>query len=337
MHLIAYNGRRPVVAAPLLAAQPGHAVVGQVTLGRQAWLGAGSVIRADGHYVQIGERFHLGRGATVHIAHDLYPTIIGDRVCVGADAVVHACTVSDDVVIEDRAVVLDGSVVGPGALLEAGSIVYPRSVLAGGMVYAGRPARQVRPLDREELLARAEQQRKRNESADANWVCRPVASQAGADSFMADTSDLVGEIHLADGASIWFGCRVDGRAGTIAVGTLCNVQDNSVLIAGPGGLSLGEATTIGHNVRLTDCQVGARCLVGIGSQISAGTIIADDTFVAGGCVTEPGQRLDGGLIWGGQPARPIGRMDDSKRASILDIATVYAGYARGLQGSQEAT
>ncbi|MFO1217858.1 MAG: gamma carbonic anhydrase family protein [Burkholderiaceae bacterium] len=332
MHLIAYNGSLPLIAAPQRGAQAGHAVIGRVTLGPDAWLGAGCVIRADGHYVQIGHRLHLGRAATIHIAHDLYPTLIGNDVCVGADAVVHACTVGDDVVVEERAIILDGSVVGAGALLEAGSIVYPRSELAGGFRYAGQPARAVRPLSRAELLAHADQLRARNEAADAQWACRPHASRAGSDAFIADTCDLVGDVALADGASIWFGCRLDARTGPIALGVRCNVQDNSVLTAGRGGLTLGPDTTIGHNVVLTDCTIGARCLVGIGSRIAAGTVIPDDTFVAGGCVTEPGQQLEAGQVWGGRPARPIGKLDDAKRASVLKIATVYARYAREMSG-----
>lgn len=333
MHLIAYGGTLPVLAAPPLAAHPGHAVVGRVTLGREAWLGAGSVIRADGHYVQIGDKLHLGRGATIHIAHDLYPTIIGHRVSIGADAVVHACTVADDAVVEDGAVILDGSVVGPGALVEAGSIVYPRSVLEGGMLYAGRPARPVRGLDQIELLDRVRQLRVRNEASDVDWICNPHASSVGASVFVADTCRLAGDVNLGDGASVWFGCRLDASAGPITIGALCNVQDNSVLSAGAGGLSIGRETTIGHNVALADCTVGARCLVGIGSRIAAGTVIADDAFVAGGTITEPGQRLDGERVWAGQPARPIGKLDEAKRAAILKIATVYAGYAHEMQGA----
>lgn len=336
MNLIAYCGTLPVTASSPLEARPGHAVVGRVTLGRDAWLGAGSVIRADGHHVQVGDRFHLGRGATIHIAHELHPTLVGDRVCVGADAVVHACTVGDDVVVEKGAIILDGAVVGPGALLEAGSIVYPRSVLEGGVLYVGRPARPVRPLDRSELLARARQLRMSNELADVEWVCSPHGGYRGADAYVANTCNLAGEVSLADGASVWFGCRVDASAGPIVIGTLCNVQDNSVLTAGPGGLSLGRETTIGHNVTLTDCTVGERCLVGIGSCISAGTVIADDAFVAGGSVTDPGQKLDSGFVWGGQPARPIGKLDQAKRAAILHTAAVYADYARKMGTASSA-
>ena len=332
-NLIPSEGSRPSLASLPLAALPGHAVVGRVTLGAWAWLGAGSVIRADGHFVRIGDGLHMGRGATVHIAHELYPTLIGDRVCIGADAVIHACTVGDDVVVERGAVILDGAVVGAGSVIEAGSIVYPRSTLEPDTLYTGRPAAPVRVLSPHERLARAELQRARNAAAQSEWACRPTATSAASNAFVAGTCDLDGDVHLHDGASLWFGCRLDGREGPISIGRLCNVQDNSVLRAGPGGMFLGEQTTIGHNVQLSDCSVGARCLVGIGSRIAPGTLIDDDTFVAGGCVTEPGQHLTGGIVWGGDPARPIGEMNEAKRTAILNIATVYAAYADALRAA----
>ena len=134
-------------------------------------------------------------------------------------------------------------------------------------------------------------------------------------------------------ASIWYGCRLDARRGAITLGARCNVQDNSVLAAGAGGLPIGADTTIGHNVLLEDCTVGARCLVGIGSRIAAGTVIPDDTFVAAGTYTTRGQRLEGGRLWGGQPARPIGVLDEARRAVVLETAAVYAGYARAMRGA----
>lgn len=330
-NLIAYQGTLPELGSEPSAALAGHAVVGRVTLGRGAWLGAGTVIRADGHFVRIGDDLHMGRGSTIHIAHEVYPTLIGDRVCIGANAVVHACTVSDDVVVERGSVVLDGATVGAGSVIEAGSVVYPRSNLEPGMLYAGRPAKPIRALSRHERQARAELQRSRNEAADTSWPCQPNASRAAPDSYVSGTCDLKGTVQLADGASVWFGCQLDGREGPISIERLCNVQDNSVLRAGPLGMSLGEQTTIGHNVQLADCNVGARCLIGIGSRIAPGTYVDDDTFVAGGTVTEPGQNLTGGQVWGGDPARPIGEMNDAKRAAILNIATVYAEYARALR------
>lgn len=328
-HCIAYEGHRPELSEPPRTAQPGHALVGRVSLGRRAWLGAGSVMRADGHFVRVGDDFHLGRGATVHIAHERFPAIVGDRVTAGVDSVIHACSVGDDVVVEDGCVILDGAEVGAGAVLQAGSFVYPRAKLSGGQLYAGRPARPVRAIAAEECAARAEAQRRRNEAADAAW---PSGGEADAapDAFIAPTVHLQGRVQLAAGASVWYGCRLDAGAGRIALAARCNVQDNSVL---RGSVSIGEDSTIGHNVQLDDCTVGARCLVGIGSRIAPGTVIPDDTFVAGGCVTAPGQVLTTGQVWAGSPARAIGAMDEDKRTLILGIATVYGHYAKVLKAA----
>ncbi len=333
LNLLAYEGVHPALGTPPDAALPGHAVVGRVTLGRNAWLGAGAVIRADGHFVRTGDSLHMGRGSTIHIAHEVYPTVIGDRVCIGIDAVVHACTVEDDVVVENGAVILDGAVVGAGTVIEAGSIVYPRTILQPGMLYAGRPARPLRTLGPQERSARADLQKARNIAADIRWACQPHASSAEPNAYVAGTCDLAGNVHLGDRSSVWFGCRLDGREGTITIGRLCNVQDNSVLRAGRGGMYVGEETTIGHNVQLLECNVGARCLVGIGSRIAPGTTIDDDTFVAGGTVTEPGQHLEGGRVWAGDPARPIGELNEAKRMAIADTAAIYATYAHALRGA----
>src|SRR4051812_44394075 len=89
--LLSYAGTSPTFAAPPAAA-PDAAVLGRATIGARARLGAASVIRADGHFVRAGHDLWLGPRATVHIAHDVYPAIIGDRVSIGENAVVHACT-----------------------------------------------------------------------------------------------------------------------------------------------------------------------------------------------------------------------------------------------------
>ena len=97
----------------------GASVLGKVEFGARAIIAAGAVVRGDGHFVRVGDDFCIGAHATVHIAHNLYPTIIGHRVTMGRNAVVHACTVGDDCVIEDNAVILDGSAVDGNVLIEA--------------------------------------------------------------------------------------------------------------------------------------------------------------------------------------------------------------------------
>jgi carbonic anhydrase/acetyltransferase-like protein (isoleucine patch superfamily) len=316
-------------------AQPGHALIGRLTLGRDAWLGAGVVIRADGHDVTAGDDLQLGRGASVHIAHAVYPTVIGDGVTVGANAVVHACTVRDGAVIEENCVILDGSVVAPGVVLAAGSVVFPRSELTADTLYAGKPAKPVRTLTAAEIADRRAALRARNEAASPawhEWTEAPPAVDPTA--FIANSAMLRGRVVAAEKSSIWYGCRLDALAGEIVVGARSNVQDNSILSATGDGIRIGVDTTIGHNVLLHDCKIGDRCLIGIGSEVAAGTVAQDDSFLAAGAVTTPGQVLESGWLWGGVPARKLAPLDERKKALVLGTIVTYCQYADDLAQAQ---
>ncbi len=135
--LLPFGGVEPRFGEGVRFLAPGASVLGKVETGANAMIAGGAVIRGDGHFVRIGGDFFIGETSTVHIAQDLYPTIIGDRVTVGRNAVVHACTVGSDCVIGDNAVILDGSVLEDGALIEADSTVFPKSKLAGGFILCG--------------------------------------------------------------------------------------------------------------------------------------------------------------------------------------------------------
>lgn len=336
LNLLPYGGTAPVLAGPPRHAAAGHALVGRITLGRDAWLGAGAVIRADGHFVRSGDDLHMGRGATVHIAHDVYPTLIGDRVTVGANAVVHACTVHDDCVIEEDCVVLDGSVVAAGCVVEAGAVVFVRSQLDSGWLYAGRPAKPVRELRPGELAERRASLRARTEAAPRDWTGAGAPAVMNAAAFVANTALLRGRIEAADRSSIWYGCRLDAAAGEIVIGARSNVQDNSVLAAGAGSIRIGVDTTIGHNVELASCTIGDRCLIGIGSRVAAGTVVEDEVFLAAGAATLPGQVLASGFLWGGQPARELTVLDKRKKALVLETIITYCDYADELKRAQAA-
>src|SRR5262245_61410011 len=153
-YVLPYAGVSPSFAAPPLYAGAATAVLGRVTVGHGAWLGALSVIRADGHFVRVGDDFHLGPRSTLHIFHEVFPCIVGDRVSVGRNACVHACTVGSDVVVGDGVVILDGAVVEDNVVLEAGATVFPNKRVPGGFLYAGSPAKPMRALAGGEVAER---------------------------------------------------------------------------------------------------------------------------------------------------------------------------------------
>ena len=324
--ILPHDGILPVFAARPVWCGRASTVIGMATLGTQAWLGDDSVIRADGQSVTIGDRFWLGHRSTVHIATRTLGTEVGDRVTVGRNAVVHACIVGSDVVIEDEVIVLDGAVVEDGVLIEAGATVFPRARLAAGFAYGGSPAKPLAPITALELAERAERLRE----ASGETPQPPEADEPDLEDsvFVARTARLRGRIALGAGSSVLFSCLLDAEVGSIVIGADTNIQDNSVLRSRGDGIVIGRDTSIAHNVRLSDCRIGARSLIGIGCVVAPGTVVADDVLLAGGATTDPGQLLEGGYLWGGRPARILAPLDADKRTLLRDIVEGYRVHGR---------
>lgn len=338
LYMLTFDGIAPSLATPPLFAGPGASVLGRARIGARVKFGPGAVIRADGHHVHIGDDFCIGGHSTVHIAHEVYPAEIGDRVSVGRNAVVHACTVGNDCVIEDHAVVLDASVVESNVLIEAGAVVYPRSTLKAGFVYAGSPAKPVRELTNEEYA----QRRARVHENLAIALFAPLAIAPKLDeqhphAFVARTAALAGDVELGARAGVLFSCVLDAGRGSIVVGDNTNVQDNTRMQCGSGTIAIGADTTIGHNVAIEDSRIGARCLIGIGSLITSGTVIGDDVLLAAGSVTEASQQIESGWLWAGRPARRISQLNESKRAMMHEIIGHYCGYGDAYRRLQSTT
>lgn len=322
--LLSFNGIHPRFAGGLRAAGLRSAVIGRVTIGAGASLGQDCVIRGDGHDVRIGDDVWLGERATVHIVHDILPCIIGSRVSVGTNSIVHACTVGDDCVIEDDVSVLDAAMVEDGVLIEAGATVFPRHVLASGFAYAGSPARQVRALRPGELAERAARVRAGHPPA----ASLPPDAQTFPDhAFVAATAQTAGRVRFAPGSSLFFSCVADAGSGSIRIGENTNIQDNTVLRAGAGEIRIGRDVTVGHNVLIPAARIGDASLVGMGAVLGEGTVIEDDVLLAAGAVTEPGQVLHAGWLWGGRPAKPLSKLDAGRREVMASTVSTYCGYA----------
>ena len=330
-HLICapFQGVHPMLARGPRFCGRGAAVLGRTRLGADAWLGAYSVIRADGHEIRIGEGFHIGVHSTVHIAHAVYPTHVGDHVSAGDYAVIHACEVGDECVVEDGATVLDGAVVGNGSIIERDAVVFPRARLAPGQRYAGSPAKRLGPVDASELSARHAALRSRAARVDTSDVpeAPSTSPKTGARAFAAPSVRCMGRVELDDEANVWFGCELRGGEHGIRIGAGANVQDNSFLYAISSALVIEQDVTIGHNVILRDCRVMSGALVGISSIIAPGTVVEPESLVAAGSTTAPGQVIASGWLWGGRPARRIRALDDATRTMLREVPPVYRSYA----------
>jgi carbonic anhydrase/acetyltransferase-like protein (isoleucine patch superfamily) len=330
-----YAGTTPTFGSAPRSSR-GAAVLGRASLGKGAVLGEYAVIRADGHYVAIGDNFWLGRHATVHIAHNVYPTHIGDNVTALQNSIIHACDVGSNCFIGRDVVVLDGSKVADDVVLADGSIVFPRSVLESGWLYAGQPAKPVRRLEPGELQAARESGRTAIED-DRAAVAAESSIDSHGDLFLALTARTQGHFSFGAGVGIWFGCDLDAGHYRISVGDGANIQDNTIIRSAERPVTIGRQATIGHNVTMVDCEVADRSLIGMGANVAAGTLVQEDVLLAAGACTTPGQILESGWLYGGRPARQLSKLDENKRRIITSTWPVYMDYARSFDAAQAAS
>ena len=127
---------------PTAFVAPGAFIIGDVTIGPESSVWFGVVLRGDIAPIVIGEGSNIQDGAVVHV--DIgRPTIIGNWVTVGHGAVLHGCTIGDNVLIGIRAVVLTGAVVGENSLIGAGAVVTEGSIIPPNSLVLGIPAKVV--------------------------------------------------------------------------------------------------------------------------------------------------------------------------------------------------
>ncbi|HLA63175.1 MAG TPA: gamma carbonic anhydrase family protein [Rhodothermales bacterium] len=148
--ILPFLGHRPRLAPDVWVA-PTAAVVGDVTLheGASVWYSAS--LRGDVHWIEVGPGSNVQDNATVHVSRGTHPCRLMARVTVGHNAVVHGCTIEDDVLIGMGAVVLDGAIIGAGSLVGAGALVTMNTVVPPRSLVVGNPARVVRTLSDEEV------------------------------------------------------------------------------------------------------------------------------------------------------------------------------------------
>lgn len=137
--------RAPTLGREVYIAR-GATVVGDVTLGDHASVWYGAVLRGDINRIAVGHHSNIQDNAVLHLADEL-PCLVGNYVTVGHAAVVHACTIGDEVLVGMGAVILDGATVGTQSIVGANALVPQGMMVPPGSLVLGVPAKVVRALD----------------------------------------------------------------------------------------------------------------------------------------------------------------------------------------------
>jgi|TARA_B110000914_G_C15513742_1_gene472221 carbonic anhydrase/acetyltransferase-like protein (isoleucine patch superfamily) len=121
-------------------------VIGRVTLGEESSLWYNTTLRGDINEITIGPRSNVQDNAVIHLADD-FGCHVGELVTVGHSAILHACTVGDEVLVGMGACVLDGTIIGPRCIIGANALVTGGTIIPEGSLVLGSPARVVKTLD----------------------------------------------------------------------------------------------------------------------------------------------------------------------------------------------
>jgi carbonic anhydrase/acetyltransferase-like protein (isoleucine patch superfamily) len=142
------NGKQPQIPNNCFIAE-NATIVGDVTMGDDCSVWFNAVIRGDVHYIKMGNKVNVQDGAVIHATYQKSPTIIGDNVSIGHNAIVHGCTIKDNVLIGMGSIVMDDCVVESNSIIAAGAVLTKSTIVESGSIYAGVPAKKVKDISKE--------------------------------------------------------------------------------------------------------------------------------------------------------------------------------------------
>jgi len=142
------NGKSPQIPEDCYVAE-NATIVGEVTMGRECSVWFNAVIRGDVHYIKMGDKVNIQDGAVIHATYKTSPTTIGNNVSIGHNAIVHGCTVHDNVLIGMGSIVMDDCIIESNSIIAAGAVVTKNTRVEAGSIYAGIPAKKVKDISKE--------------------------------------------------------------------------------------------------------------------------------------------------------------------------------------------
>ena len=142
------NGKSPKIPSDCFIAE-NATIVGEVDMGTQCSVWFNAVIRGDVHFIKIGNKVNIQDGAVIHATYKKSPTTIGNNVSIGHNAIVHGCTIHDNVLIGMGSIVMDDCVIESNSIIAAGAVVTKNTRVETGSIYAGVPAKKVKDISAE--------------------------------------------------------------------------------------------------------------------------------------------------------------------------------------------
>lgn len=142
------NGKSPIIPQDCYIAE-NATIVGEVIMGKQCSVWFSAIVRGDVHYIKMGNKVNVQDGAVIHATYKTSPTTIGNNVSIGHNAIVHGCTIKDNVLIGMGSIVMDDCIIESNSIIAAGAVVTKNTIVESGSIYAGVPAKKVKDISKE--------------------------------------------------------------------------------------------------------------------------------------------------------------------------------------------
>lgn len=146
--ILPVEGVAPVFGEDCFLA-PNCTVVGNVVMGNQCSVWFNAVVRGDVNFIKMGNKVNIQDNAVIHCTYQKYGTTLGNNVSIGHNAIVHGCTIEDNVLVGMGAIVMDNCHIGTNSIIAAGAVVLENTRVEPGSIYAGVPAKKVKDISQE--------------------------------------------------------------------------------------------------------------------------------------------------------------------------------------------
>lgn len=142
--------------------------------------------------------------------------------------------------------------------------------------------------------------------------------------WIADSADVIGNVHIGEKVSIWYQSVIRGDCGKISIGKNTNIQDHCVLHCDPDNeLMIGEGVSVGHSAIIHGCKIHEHCLIGMGAVIMNGVEVEPYSIIAAGAVVLENTVIPSGSLAVGCPAKVIKAISEEQKKQIIENAQHY--------------
>lgn len=148
------------------------------------------------------------------------------------------------------------------------------------------------------------------------------------DCYIANSADIIGEVTIGKGSSVWYGAVIRGDIAPVYIGENTSIQDNCTVHVNHGmPAAIGNNVTVGHNAVIHAAKIHDNCLIGMGAVVLDNAVIGSGSIIGAGSVVKEGEEIPANSLAVGIPAKVVRTLDEKREEALLQHALSYSALA----------